>query len=111
MVLPAGLVLLRAVMVVDAEDHDVAGPGRERPGDARGEVERRPAAVGADLDDGGVARQRGRLRDSGEGEALLVGHEALGRPRGREQALRSRRPVAGPVSSPGAQLVASETIE
>ena len=90
---PPGLVLLRAVMVVDTEDHDVAGPGRERPGEPVGEVERGPAAVGANLDDGGVPRKRGRLRHKGEGEALLVRHEALSGPGGLEQALRSRRPV------------------
>ena len=92
--LPAGLILLRAVVMVDAEDD---GPGCHRrrgphgPGYARSEVEGRPAAVRADLDDGVEAGARRTLGCGGECEPLVVGHESLGGTSRRKQALISRR--------------------
>jgi len=92
-VLEACLVLLRATVVVDAEHDRVAGAQAPSPGDPCGEVEGRPAAVRADFDDGGEARPCGALGDYRERKALVVGHEALGRPCRLEQAL-----VSGPGS-------------
>ena len=71
MVLPARLVLLGAVVVVDGEQQH---PGI---GGGRAEVHARLAAVGADLEQ----RQpgAGRLGTGAlEGEALVVGHEPDG---------------------------------
>src|SRR5205807_3406246 len=69
-VLPAGLVLLRAPMVVDTEQHR-AGLGRRRP-----QVERRLAAVAAHLEQ---RPHRGGL-EAGlvQRQPLAIGHEAAG---------------------------------
>ncbi len=77
-VLPPGLVLLRAAMVVDAEQHGAAGTRR------RAQVHGRLAAVAADLEEGPDGR---RVAAGGvEREPLVVGHEPLGGARGLEEA-------------------------
>ena len=69
-VLPAGLVLLRAAVVVEGEDGAVGGLCRGA------EVDRRLAAVGPDLQGRPAARcaTRGRVEEG----TLVLGHEALG---------------------------------
>ena len=77
-VLPAGLVLLRAAVVVDGEQH------RARRARRRAEVHRRLAAVRADLEQRSDARRR-RAPAVVQREPFVVGHEAL-RPRARRRA-------------------------
>ena len=77
-VLPPGLVLLRAPVVVDAEKHRAAGARR------RAQVHGRLPAVAADLEErphGSPVAARGVER-----EPLVVGHEALGGARSLEEA-------------------------
>ena len=98
-VLEARLVLLRAMVVVDAEDDSACCAQALSPGDPGGEVEGRPAAVRADFDDGGEARPRGARGHGRKRKALVVGHEALGRTCRLEQVL-----VSGPGTHRG-QLI------
>ena len=86
-VLPAGLVLRRAVVVVDREQHRV---GLLRGG---AEVDRRLAAVGADLEQRTDARRS--TAQLVQGEALVMGHESLGGP-GHGQCIRSHTRHASP---------------
>ena len=85
-VLPAGLVLLRAAVVVDGEDGAAHLAGR------RAEVDRGLAAVGADLERRPVGQPLAGV--AVQQQALVVGHEAL---RGQgvlaagRRACRSRR--------------------
>ena len=81
MVLPAGLVLLRAAVVVHGED------GAAELERGRAEVDRRLAAVRADLEHRAVRQPL--PREPVQGETLVVGHEALGRACvGQELAIR-----------------------
>ena len=73
-VLPAGLVLLRAAMVVDGED-DRAGLARRG-----GEPDRRAPAVRADLDERGAGNRCGSGQSGGvQGITLVRRHEPLRR--------------------------------
>ena len=85
-VLPAGLVLLGSVVVVDGEQH---GAGGAR---GRAEVDRGLPAVRADLQQrpDGAGREAGRMQR----HALGVGHEALRRPRDRQLPLVHRKVVS-----------------
>jgi hypothetical protein len=69
-VLPPGLVLLRAAVVVHGEQHGAGRPGRGA------EVDRRLAAVRADLQQ--WAQPPGGQPCRVQGQPLVVGHEALG---------------------------------
>jgi hypothetical protein len=96
-VLPAGLVLLRAVMVVH-RDHDLA----RLPGGAR-QVDRGLAAVGADLQHrpgGGVGGRR-----TVQGQALGGRHEAACRLRRAPQVLGHGWQVTGHGSGVGHGLI------
>ena len=79
-VLPPGLVLLRAAVVVDGEDRAADLPG------GRAEPDRRLAAVGADLQRRAVRQPL--ARPPVQQLALVLGHEALRRAGVREQVLR-----------------------
>src|ERR1700730_19213384 len=72
-VLPAGLVLFRAVMVIHRDDQLASLPRR------RGEVDRRLPAVRPDLQDGAqMSVGGGRTLP---GQSLSGGYESLGPPR------------------------------
>jgi hypothetical protein len=80
-VLPSGLILLRAAVVIDREQDGVGGPGR------RPQIDRRLAAVGADLQQGPEAGVAGSPAGMVQGQTLVIGHEPLG-PAGQIQQVR-----------------------
>ena len=90
-VLPAGLVLLRAAVVVDGEDRAADLAGR------RAEVDRGLAAVGADLERRAVGESLAGV--AVQQQPLVLGHEALG-----------GECVADPVGGHGRTLVGLEHV-
>ena len=69
-----GLVLLRAPVVVDGDQHGAGLPG------GGSEVDGRLAAVGAHLEQRSEAGSGRHQPDLVQRQAFVVGHEALGRP-------------------------------
>jgi len=99
--------------MVDAEDQSGWRTQAECLGDPRSEVERRPPAVGTDLDYRGEACQAGALGHDGKREALVIWHEAFGGASRFQQFQLSRDGMSSVhrLRSRLAQPVATETIE
>jgi len=77
-IFPSGLVLLRAVMVVDAEHEGGRRPGADGVGHTGGQVEAGAPAIGSDLDQRLVSGDSGAPGECRERSPFVVGHETLG---------------------------------